>query len=51
MITDGEWVCSRCLDYRTVCQLCIGLEPSLIRTPGWIKDQEDKSNRRLNPRS
>jgi hypothetical protein len=50
MITDGNWVCARCLDYRTICQLCEGMCEDLIRTPQYIKDQEDKLNRRLNPR-
>lgn len=50
MITDGNWVCARCMDYRTVCQLCEGMESHIIPTPKWIKDEEEKLSRRLNPR-
>jgi len=47
MITDGEWVCSRCMDYRSVCQLCEGMGEDLIRTPQWIKDEEAELTRRM----
>lgn len=49
MITDGTYVCSRCLDYRVVCQLCEGLEESLIPTPQWIKDEEDTASKLMRP--
>ena len=47
MITDGEWVCSRCMDYRSVCQLCEGMGSDLIPTPQCIKDKEAELTRRM----
>lgn len=49
MITDGEWVCERCLDYRSVCQLCEGMGPELIPTPQWIKDEEQRLTDSMKP--
>lgn len=49
MITDGEWVCARCMDYRTVCQLCEGMGEELIRTPQWIKDEEKRLTDSMKP--
>jgi len=49
MITDGNWVCARCLDYRTKCQLCEDYIEDLIPTPQSIKDAEKKLNEKLNP--
>jgi hypothetical protein len=49
MITDGEWICSRCYDYRVECILCEGMSPSLIPTPDFIKQQEKELTESMKP--
>jgi hypothetical protein len=49
MITDCEWVCARCLDYRTKCKLCEYEPEDLIPTPQSIKDAEKKLSDSMKP--